>query len=288
MARLSVAKAEHLGRTLPLEVKSGLREFVLERKAVDDPQRAGPFEEDRLKDERRYQKALEQAFADLYRAVQRELRSTSNKDLFGGKAALTQDALEIVNNQQFWDKQAADFQSQMNDVVQMLLLRAAVDQPTRMGLAVDIDLVNQRVLELAGQYSNSWWRQLESTTRDSLRTAIQSYIPTGKPIKDLVKNIEPLFGKRRAEMIAATEVTRLYAEGNRAGYAASGVEEVEWVTARDALVCDLCGPLDGKKWPLGQEEYVPPRHPRCRCTPAPVTDSKIAQELIAKIRRGGK
>jgi Phage Mu protein F like protein len=45
---------------------------------------------------------------------------------------------------------------------------------------------------------------------------------------------------------------------------------VEWATAEDAKVCELCDPLDGDQIPLGgkfEGGYAhPPRHPACRCT----------------------
>jgi hypothetical protein len=45
---------------------------------------------------------------------------------------------------------------------------------------------------------------------------------------------------------------------------------VEWSTAEDAKVCELCDPLDGDQVPLGGKFEGgfshPPRHPACRCT----------------------
>jgi hypothetical protein len=43
----------------------------------------------------------------------------------------------------------------------------------------------------------------------------------------------------------------------------------EWVTQRDARVCDKCGPLDGRLMPA--QALAPlPLHPRCRCGLRPV------------------
>ena len=80
-----------------------------------------------------------------------------------------------------------------------------------------------------------------------------------------------MFGERRAELIASTEVTRAYAEGNVAGWRASGMADREpeqkppyhpgcrcwlvlqmnadgswdyvWRTATDEIVCPECGDL---------------------------------------------
>jgi hypothetical protein len=75
----------------------------------------------------------------------------------------------------------------------------------------------------------------------------------------------------RAEVIAATEITRAVSAGEsaaRAGAAAVGLMlRSIWRTAEDEMVCDVCGPLDG----TGVEVYGsvsfsgPPSHPNCRC-----------------------
>jgi Phage Mu protein F like protein len=75
----------------------------------------------------------------------------------------------------------------------------------------------------------------------------------------------------RTETIRAQELTRhltwdrLQREG-----ALPLALVVEWATAEDAKVCELCDPLDGQQVPLGgkfEGGYAhPPRHPACRCT----------------------
>jgi hypothetical protein len=78
-------------------------------------------------------------------------------------------------------------------------------------------------------------------------------------------------------MIAVTEVTRSYAEGNQIAWKESGVVEgKEWNTANDEIVarCPICWPLHGVVIPIGEEFDGgfdgPPAHPRCRCWITPV------------------
>ena len=98
-------------------------------------------------------------------------------------------------------------------------------------------------------------------------------------IPQLKKRLIPLFGEKRADLIASTEVTRAYAEGNLTAWKETGFTEgKEWVTANDELVCPLCGPLDGEVVPINGDfsdgTHAPPRHPRCRCgvSPVPILD----------------
>ncbi len=145
-------------------------------------------------------------------------------------------------------------------------------QAQSLGLAVDFDLVNTQVLDSVATYKNSWWSELNFKTQENLRSAIATNISTGASHRDLVKSLESTFGKVRADMIASTETTRLYAEGNRQGYASAGIGEVEFQTVRDSAVDPKCDALDGKVWSLNAEEAIPPIHVRCRCWLAPVTD----------------
>lgn len=74
----------------------------------------------------------------------------------------------------------------------------------------------------------------------------------------------------RARNIAETEATRAYAQAALRAYAASQVVTgFVFKTANDEIVCDVCGPLAGKRFDLDDTEHVPPLHPRCRCWASP-------------------
>jgi len=101
------------------------------------------------------------------------------------------------------------------------------------------------------------------TTRRSVREAVASWIESGGELEDLTEALEPMFGERRANLIATTEVTRAYDEANNLARQKIGLpgamkrapahpscrcntrEEllpngewvVIWLTANDDLVC---------------------------------------------------
>jgi SPP1 gp7 family putative phage head morphogenesis protein len=76
-------------------------------------------------------------------------------------------------------------------------------------------------------------------------------------------------------MIAVTEITRAYAEGQRLAGEALRQEWPDarvtktWFTNNDDRVCEICAPLDGKTVALddefGMDIQQPPAHVRCRC-----------------------
>ena len=158
-------------------------------------------------------------------------------------------------------------------------------QAEQLGLAINFDLVNQEVLDFAGQFTNEWWERTASTTRDAMRTAIKNNIATGAPLSSLENSLTPLFGRNRAQTIASTETTRMFAEGNRRGYRSAGIGKVEFQTVRDSRVDPICDALQGQELDINDTSRFPPLHPRCRCWIAPVTGEG---DVLKRARKDAK
>jgi len=147
------------------------------------------------------------------------------------------------------------------------------------GIGVDWTLVNTAAAKWARGHAGKLVRGINETTRANVGQHVAEFVETpGATIGTLRRKLAqlPSFNDNRARMVAVTETTRSYKEGNRATvrtYEAEGLFTWErtWHTNRDDLVCELCRPLHGKKaegldgeYPLGGADG-PPRHPRCRC-----------------------
>jgi SPP1 gp7 family putative phage head morphogenesis protein len=161
-------------------------------------------------------------------------------------------------------------------------VNVAIDQFDRIGFGFDWTLANQRAAEWASQYTGQLIADIDRTTQGRLRTAVSEWISNGDPLSKLRGELAPIFGDKRADLIASTEVTRAYSEANRIAYRESGVvDQIEWRTAADELVCPICGPLGGKRDTLDGDfggAGMPPAHPRCRCWIVPVVELPKAQE----------
>lgn len=89
---------------------------------------------------------------------------------------------------------------------------------------------------------------------------------------------------QRAETIARTEIIRAHAEGQLDALQDMGVEQVgvmvEWSTAGDDRVCELCEELEGVVLEIAEAHNLIPRHPNCRCSfiPANVGEDTKDQE----------
>jgi len=85
--------------------------------------------------------------------------------------------------------------------------------------------------------------------------------------------------RRRAEILARTEIIRAHHSANIGEYKAAGIlginVQVEWLTAGDSRVCPKCSPMNGKLFQIDEAEYIIPAHPQCRCVALPyIPDEK--------------
>lgn len=83
-------------------------------------------------------------------------------------------------------------------------------------------------------------------------------------------------GKRRAEILARTEIIRAHHLAMVQEYKSWGVQGVyvlaEWMTAGDDRVCPDCASLQGRIFTLEEIENLIPYHAQCRCIALPYVD----------------
>lgn len=151
------------------------------------------------------------------------------------------------------------------------------------GIALDWELINSQALDWAKVYTYEKVHDITVTTRDFISKELQTWIQSGGPLQDLMDALAgDVYSDYRAFMIATTEVTRAYTEGNLDAWRISGVVSgKQWFTAEDDIVCDICGPLDGSTIGLEEEGYKgyldemvggPPAHVNCRCWLQPIVE----------------
>ena len=191
-------------------------------------------------------------------------------------------------------------------------------------LEQDWTLVNASATQWATSRAGELIRELDNTSRKVVREAVAQWTGSGDGLPVLTRNLEKVgwgFDSRRAKLIAQTETTKAYAEGNIQAWKASKIiNQQEWRTANDELVCPICAPLGGLAYgtqgaedtsPANQERRAartslggsfthpggaglasglgggtyqqPPAHPNCRCWLVPVV-IEIPQEPIPEPR----
>ena len=152
----------------------------------------------------------------------------------------------------------------------------AFDTLQNIGLGFDFTLAHTNAARWASNYSYQLVQGINATTQARLQTAVNDWFRERTTLPDLVRELEPTFGKRRARLIAQTETTRSAAMGSTIGYQESGVvQQVEWRTAMDERRCVTCAPKEGKRAPLSNpmvDGVEIPAHPGCRCWWVPVIE----------------
>lgn len=153
--------------------------------------------------------------------------------------------------------------------------------PANLRSLVNFDVVNQSAVEFAKKYQYTWIKDLTTTTRTQVQAAIANWIQSGAKLDALDAVLEPIFGTVRAQMIAATEVTRVFAQANMDAWDSTGlVDSATWMTSQDDAVCPECEANDGMDVGLGDTDAAPPAHPNCRCWLQPHVSEELVQKAL--------
>ena len=150
-------------------------------------------------------------------------------------------------------------------------------------IAIDWSLTNPDVARWARRYSSLFVTKINDTTWRGLKDGLAEWVMSKEDYPALVARFATILDDpKRADLVASTEATRAYAQGNRIVWQKTEEEygisiQRMWLTAEDELVCPVCGGLNGtiaaldEPFDLDGVKYDgPPAHPRCRCDVAPV------------------
>jgi SPP1 gp7 family putative phage head morphogenesis protein len=237
-----------------------------------------PDDEQRRKDERRLAKRFAEFFDGQLASILKALKD-EYKTLQPG----------------FWDDEDADMWDEMADDFVGILVHG-VDgglgvMPGGTANLVDRDAINTALIAYAKKYRNEWLFKINRSTRDYVEQAVSNWLLSGDPLKELVRSLSNpdvgMFTKMRAERIAVTEVTRLFAQANKIAFEESGVvDEFTWMTVQDELVCEICDANDGKQFPLQNMDSMIPAHVNCRCWGQPVVNMDKIEQQFEDINNG--
>lgn len=182
----------------------------------------------------------------------------------------------------------ADF---VSPILRGLMLEQAIEEYKAQGFPGtfnDKSPAIKRAVELAAKRLA---RSYNDTTADLLKQKLNDGIAAGDDVTKLAESINEVYAYSdsvRALMVAKTETVYIANEGSREAYKQSGiVKSTRWYTAEDELVCEWCGPQNGKVIGINEVFFnkgetltsaegntmstdyraidVPPLHPNCRC-----------------------
>lgn len=147
---------------------------------------------------------------------------------------------------------------------------------------IDWAFIQPQIVTALENYSFTLVSGITQTTQTYLQVTMSNWIQSGAPISELIETLtnSGFWGAVRSEMIAVTETTRAFAQGNLEAWRQGGVVSgKDWVTAFDDFVCPICEPLHEKvvsleglfqSPELSDSVEAPPAHIRCRCYIRPI------------------
>lgn len=237
-----------------------------------------PDDDVRRKDERR----LERAFGEFFEMQLERLLKQIKREFKSFQPS-------------FWDDEERLMWEAMSEEFVGIIIHGTQGGLSLLGAnasLVNQQMINSALIEYARLYRNEWLHHISETTRKTVGDIITNWLQTGDPISELVKTLSNpelgLFSKARAKRVAVTEVTRLHAMGNEIAWKESGtVDQFNWMTAADGLVCDRCKIAQSKgPYPLNQLSALIPDHVNCRCWGQPIVNLDKVEELGRQIALG--
>lgn len=185
----------------------------------------------------------------------------------------------------FWRSAGKELRDRFEPILKDIYLDAAKQMMADAPIVVDWSLTNSRAATWASTYSFRLVKNIEATTQQRMQDIFNGFFrDKGTTVADLrrliaaeVSDLEVrlrdgttrlMTSAERARLIATTEVTRAAVEGERQvinQIEDAGIEMIAiWETQRDAKVCDICEPRQGKERGDGWTDD-PPAHPGCYC-----------------------
>lgn len=138
-------------------------------------------------------------------------------------------------------------------------------------LALPPDIVEKFYKD--SKFSDRIWANQQDLVAD-LKKGLRRSIYRGENPKkwsstlksNLEKNIK--YGTYASNRIAVTETSKIQIAYQIDTYLKNGYTKAMWVC--EPTACELCTPFDGEVFDIDSSHEVPPMHPFCRCSLAPV------------------
>jgi len=166
---------------------------------------------------------------------------------------------------EFWNAEQLRLFEEFQPMVTKAVLSGATAGanmlPPQLQAMVDWTVFNKSAIDFIHQYQLSSLAKITDHTRERIIDMMDKWIQSGTPLSTLKKQLRMpgLFDETRADRIAATEVTRAFAEGNQIMWESTGmVGGKKWQTSKDEMVCPVCRPFHNKVVDLSGKFTVTP------------------------------
>lgn len=158
-------------------------------------------------------------------------------------------------------------------------LRAAYDVTKQVGMAVSFSHVPKRQIEqvmkgtafgrairLQNEATRKYALHLGKDEARAVKTCVLEGMLAGQGVERIARNAAELTGKDlpRVRTLVRTTLNAAANDAKRARYEEIGIDRVRFLSTLDERTCKVCGPYDGRTFPLDEAPRLP-LHPNCRC-----------------------
>lgn len=121
-------------------------------------------------------------------------------------------------------------------------------------------------------FSQRVWDNVDNLVA-TLNEELVNCVITGRKTTELKKLLQERFNVSysRADAVVRTEMSHIQNTAAQKRYEDYGIQEFEVWADKDERLCEICGKLHKKRYPMGAQIPVPV-HPRCRCSIIPVVE----------------
>ena len=220
-----------------------------------------------------YEATLDKLLADLAKTVTGERTSLTPADLYKldkywEMQKQVQDNLTRLGNKQIATL-TKSFKTEYWDSYRYFSLDGVKAFST-----IDDNAVEQVIKQIWCADGKSWSQRIWENTKalqQTLNDELVHCVVTGKSSSLLKKLLMERFSVsyNRADALVRTELAHIQTQAAQQRYKDYGIKEVEILVDKDERTCEICGKLQGKKYPVNAKLPIP-AHPRCRCCAIPV------------------
>lgn len=127
-----------------------------------------------------------------------------------------------------------------------------------------------------GDFNSAHWSDrlwmYQTELKNKISDLLLSGLVQGKHPKELARDITQ-YAKKNPTIntlrLMRTELARVQTDSQMAAFREMGFESYMFISLEGSpKTCSICAGLDGKVFPVGDTEHLPPQHPNCRCSTA--------------------
>lgn len=131
-----------------------------------------------------------------------------------------------------------------------------------------------------GADNATWDERLDSDVRvwlNNVNKDVKQALIKGEHIDGVITKLYKRFGtiEKVTKRLVITESSAMTTLARKSIFKSLGASKYRYYTQADERVCDQCGPMHGKVFPISAYEIgvtAPPLHPNCRCFTIPIVD----------------